>query len=136
MIGVYCNTSNYNVVMEISKEIKKLINAKIIVGGPQATIDGKQPLNNPAIDYAIFGEAEETFKELISAIKENKIDLKDIDGISWRKDGIIITNKPREWIKNLDDIPFPARHLLKLELYKASPQHYKELPYFNMTASR
>ncbi len=136
VIGMYCNTSNYNVVMELSKEIKKSMDIKIVVGGPQATIDGKQPLSNPAIDYVIFGEAEETFKELINAIKENREDLGDIDGISWRKNNIIITNKPREWIKNLDDIPFPARHLLKLELYSPSPQHYKELPYFNMTASR
>ena len=135
IIGMYCNTSNYNVVMGISKEIKKSLNVKIIVGGPQATIDGKHPLTNESIDYVIFGEAEETFKELVHAIEENKMDLYGIGGLSWRN-GMIITNKPRAWIKNLDELPFPARHLLKLDLYSPSPQHYRELPYFNMTASR
>ena len=48
----------------------------------------------------------------------------------------MIVNGPRPWIKDLDSLPFPARHLLDLSLYHPGPPHYRELPHFNMTASR
>ncbi|MAG50334.1 B12-binding domain-containing radical SAM protein, partial [archaeon] len=65
------------------------------------------------------GEGEETFYELIKAIDENK-DLEEVNGIVFRKNNEIIKTKPRELIKNLDEIPFPARDLLDLKLYESS----------------
>ena len=36
----------------------------------------------------------------------------------------------------MDEIPFPARHLIDINKYKPSPQHYKRLPMTTMITSR
>jgi magnesium-protoporphyrin IX monomethyl ester (oxidative) cyclase len=138
LIGIYCNSSNFSTVLTLSKAIKEKINTKILIGGPQVTIGKDTPANTP-IDYLIYGEAEFSFVELLDALNKevNDDELKNILGIGFKnKDGKMIVNGPRPWIKDLDTLPFPTRHLLDLSLYNPGPPHYRELPYFNMTASR
>jgi len=66
-----------------------------------------------SLDIIIVGEAEETLKEIL----EEK-PVADIKGICYR-DGVAAkyTGK-RPFIKNLDEIPFPARHLVDNNLFK------------------
>ncbi|MFH0754508.1 MAG: radical SAM protein [Candidatus Omnitrophota bacterium] len=66
----------------------------------------------PALDVVIRQEEELTALELISGK-----DIKDIAGITHRFGPGIVRNQDRAFIDNLDDLPFPARHLLKNELY-------------------
>ena len=42
-------------------------------------------------------------------------DYYDVLGTTCRKDGKIVKNPDRPYIENLDDIPFPARHLWPAE---------------------
>ena len=51
------------------------------------------------------------FKELFDALIHKK-DIADVKGISYRRDGRIITNDSRLEILNLDEIPFDNRDLL------------------------
>jgi radical SAM superfamily enzyme YgiQ (UPF0313 family) len=44
----------------------------------------------------------------------------NIEGISYRRNGEIVHNEARERIRNLDELPFPARHLLKMNRYKTT----------------
>jgi len=62
-----------------------------------------KPLNN--IDSVCRGEYDYTVVELAKTIEEKK-SLKKVDGLSFRKDKKIIHNRPREFIKNLDELPF------------------------------
>lgn len=66
-----------------------------------------------ALDIIIVGEAEETLKEILE-----KKSLAEIKGICYR-DGVAAkyTGK-RPFIKSLDEIPFPARHLVDNNLFK------------------
>lgn len=66
-----------------------------------------------ALDIIIVGETEETLKEVLE-----KNPLAEIKGICYR-DGVVAkyTGK-RPFIKNLDEIPFPARHLVNNSLFK------------------
>lgn len=73
----------------------------------------------PAIDILVFGEGEETAVELARAI-ENKKELSGILGIIFRQNGGLVKTAPRALIKNLDSVPFPARDLIDMSLYKKS----------------
>ncbi len=59
------------------------------------------------LDIAIVGEPELTLLEIAS-----DKDLKEIKGICYRKNGGIHTNPGRPFIKDIDQLPFPSRHLM------------------------
>lgn len=64
------------------------------------------------LDIVVCGESEEVIYEIAKGR-----DLKEVKGIIYRKGREIIKNSARPLLKNLDNLPFPARELLKKELY-------------------
>lgn len=70
------------------------------------------------LDIIVKGEGEETMKEIVETVKTGA-DVSAIKGIVFRaKDGSVLENMDRPLIKDLDSLPFPARHLLPMEAYK------------------
>ena len=59
---------NVEEILKLSENIKKINkNVKIILGGPEVTYQSEKILKeNPAVDYVIIGEGEETFPALIN----------------------------------------------------------------------
>ena len=98
-------------VFEIVK--KKKPNAVLIAGGPHVTIAGEKVMrDNPEIDYAFSGEAEEALLEFIKAFFSEAKDFSKIKGLMYRdKDKIHFTGKANR-IDNLDALPVPNRELL------------------------
>lgn len=83
-------------------------------GAHFATLDVATLERAPALDLVLRGEIEETCLEL-AADKP----LYDVAGITWRgADGAIHRNREREFARELDALPFPARHLARNELYR------------------
>ena len=66
----------------------------------------------PALDVVLRGEYEETIGEVARAG-----DLSLTTGISYRMNGSVHRNEVRPFNEDLDRLPFPARHLLRNELY-------------------
>lgn len=137
VVGITMLTPMYlracEIIKKIRKENKKI---KIIVGGPHVTIMPERTLKeNKEIDVAMHGEGEITIIELIKAFERNK-SLKNIKGIAYRSKDKVIMNKPREFIKNLDEIPLPARHLLPMKVYNPAPTYYRRLPSYIIMTSR
>jgi len=99
-------------------QIVKKINPKIpvIVGGAHASALPNLVLNDNNIDILVKGEGENTFLDIISHEESGK-DLLNIPGTMVREGKKVKINPPREFIKDLDSIPFPARHLLPMNLY-------------------
>lgn len=95
-------------VAEIVKEVDKDITT--IVGGNHSTVAPEEFLNH--MDIACRGEGEYVMLDLANGKPLNKI-----DGISYKYRGKIKANKPRKWIMNLDELPFPAYHLVNMEKY-------------------
>ncbi len=63
----------------------------------------------------IRNEGEYTMLELAQRVEAGK-DYRDVIGTTVRsKDGAIVRNPKRAHIENLDELPFPARHLWPLE---------------------
>ncbi len=105
-VGITMLTANYAAarnIARITQDIDKRI--KIIVGGTHPTLDPEGTLSVAEFDYAIRGEGEFTFLELI-----NGLDEAEIKGLSLRKDGKVVHNEDRPFIQNLDALPFPERN--------------------------
>lgn len=95
-------------------EILKIVNPKlkIILGGPEVSFDGGKILEeNSFIDFIVYGEGEETFKELIDHFVHNNEDYEDIKGLIYSQGNRIIKNPPRPLIKDLDIIPSPYKEI-------------------------
>ncbi|KPA10930.1 Fe-S oxidoreductase [Candidatus Magnetomorum sp. HK-1] len=85
--------------------------AKGIIGGCHVTACPEQTLSSfKSFDIGVISEGEETFPELITAIKNN-MDIHSIKGICYRKDTDIILTQPRTFIEDINTIPEPAWHL-------------------------
>jgi radical SAM superfamily enzyme YgiQ (UPF0313 family) len=102
-------------IASICKQYDK--NLPVVMGGPHISIKHEEVLEIcPDVDFLVRGEGEETFLELVRAVRakwgNKNATFNDIKGISYKKNGKIIHNSPREFIKDLDSIPFPARDLL------------------------
>jgi radical SAM superfamily enzyme YgiQ (UPF0313 family) len=70
-------------------------------------------------DIGVIGEGEETLSELLRVfIREGAWlapVLKNIKGIIFREREILHYTGPREPVKNIDDLPYPARDLVPME---------------------
>lgn len=96
------------------KEANKKI--PIAVGGAHMTIM-KEKVFSPSFDFGFIGEAEESWPKFLKFYGEGK-DVSDIKGILYRRNGKVIYTGPSIFDRNLDLLPFPARHLLNMERYK------------------
>lgn len=117
VIGINWFFSSQNDAVDITTQYlkDKFPNIPITVGGPQPSSEPAQTLKDyPAVDIVVYGEGEITLLELLN--KKLK-DLPSILGIVYRDNNQIIQNERRPLIKNLDDLSFPARNLLKFKNY-------------------
>ena len=102
-------------LLDIFKKI--LPETKIVVGGPHFTFTAEDVLSNyDAVDYVVRGEGEYTMMKLATALEKDCVPM-DLDGISYRYDGNVVSNPDASLIENLDELPYPARHLVNLEEY-------------------
>lgn len=114
VISVGTPTVDYDLsVCEIAKKIKpKTIT--IAKGAHFDVFDEESMKKFPHLDLVIRHEVEATMLDLLE-----KESLCLIPGITYRdKDNKIIRNINRKLFKDIDSLPFPARNLLKNELYK------------------
>lgn len=118
----------------VKKNSKK---TRVFVGGAHPTIIGPKLLKDmPDVDIAIFQEGEATIVELVQFLEKDR-PLDQVKGIAFRSaGGEIISTGFRELIKDLDDIPFPARHLVNMKKYVPTPGQFFKLPVLSMVASR
>lgn len=86
----------------------------LVVGGPHVTVFMQDIFGQiPEADFAVFGEGELTFLDLADSLSGKKANFR-IPGVLTRE----LINPPREFIGDLDSLPFPARHLLPNRCYK------------------
>lgn len=105
-------TSAIEDVLSYAKIVKEY-GCTTVIGGWHPTLAVEQTLLSPWIDIVVRGEGEFTFRELIeTGSPEN------VKGLSYLKNGKIIHNPDRPFLKNLDELKVPARHLVKDYKYK------------------
>lgn len=113
-VGVTAVTISINNASKLIKELKqkdpKLV---IILGGAHITSAPNETVRRLGnfFDIAVMGEGEITILELLEVL-EKKEKLSKVNGIAYFKNKKLVLTKPREFIKDLDSLPFPAWDLL------------------------
>ncbi|HTY44765.1 MAG TPA: radical SAM protein [Patescibacteria group bacterium] len=109
-------TTNFRPNIEWIRAIKKQVDLPVIAGGPQPSIYPAETLTYGQIDFCVIGEGWETLPELLECLP-GKGDCKDVKGIAYRENGELVLTQARQAKLNINDAPFPARHLLPNEKY-------------------
>jgi radical SAM superfamily enzyme YgiQ (UPF0313 family) len=100
----------------IIKSINK--NIRVVLGGPHVHLFPDETINLENVDFLVLGEGEVVFKDLLDNIEDLSV-LKKIPGLVFKEDGKIVNTGIQPAIKDLDALPFPARHLVPYEKYSS-----------------
>jgi radical SAM superfamily enzyme YgiQ (UPF0313 family) len=105
--------------------------AVTILGGPHLTLMPEESMERQEVDLVVRGEAEETIIEVVRALEDTgqrgdqatRLYLPDepwerIPGLCYRNlAGEVVHNPARVLRQDVEDIPWPAYHLFKIERY-------------------
>ena len=101
--------SEINYITEIAGYIKKKYDIFTILGGVHVTISPEERFLD-IFDTICIGEGENALLELTQKL-EKKEDITSIQNLWFKRNGKIIRNQCREFIQNLDELPFVDRDL-------------------------
>jgi len=140
ILGISCSYSvDINNAMKIAEITKAVGKIPVIIGGAHSCALPQETLENENIDYVVIGEGEETLSLLLKNIEKSQTP-DHIDGLCFKKNGNLIINPRQNYISQLDDLPFPARHLFSMDKYINSKKIHgfqlKRTPYTTMITSR
>lgn len=107
-------------------------NSLLVFTGPAPTYFVERFLKDKNT-LIVRGESELTLLELVKTLDKRQ-ETNQIAGISFKKNGNIMHNPARPLIENLNDLPFPARHLANKNLY-CNPK-LLQLPFTALQTSR
>lgn len=135
-VGITASTTMISFAALLADKIKEQFpHIVTIIGGPHISALPEETIGRfPSFDIGVYGEGEKTLFEIID---RGKID-NTVHGIVFRDNGIVRKTVPREYIDNLDDLPFPAFDLLPgfPDFYKPTPNNYSCLPVASVISSR
>lgn len=102
------NLYRFAAVAEAYRQVKP--DGWIVFGGPHVANQAERVCRlYPAVDVVVNGEGEFVFRDLLEACLGgiDKSELDHIPGISFQRDGRVVTTAERDRIANLEDIPSP-----------------------------
>lgn len=104
----------YKLADKIKSEIKGI---KVFAGGPFISSEPCRVLSESMVDGIITGEGEEAFAEIIGALLKSQ-PLEPIKNYGYRqKNGEIVINGQRDFIKDIDKLPLPDYSIIDVEKY-------------------
>lgn len=116
-------------------EMAKAAGCKVIVSSSDSTDHFEKYLDHKA-DHVILGEAEQTLLELVDAIRTGNRDTSNIAGHVMRVNGNTLRTMSRPVMHTLDDLPFPAWDLVRIEDYRQAWQQKSGYFSINMGTTR
>jgi anaerobic magnesium-protoporphyrin IX monomethyl ester cyclase len=120
IVGIYVNLmTKLNVIrlMEFIKSSFEFARTKIILGGPELRNNAEAYLSAGA-DLLVVGEGEITFAEVCEYILDTGHRPEHLPGTAVLDEaGRVQINPERALIRDIDTLPFPARHKIDLKAY-------------------
>ena len=119
LVGVSCTfSSEIKSVLHTCREVKKTLgDIPTVVGGLHPSFYPESVLKESSVDFVVMGEGEYRMLKLIQALNACK-GLNCIDGLAYKSsEGVLVIQPMDGNIENLDVLPLPARHLLKMDIY-------------------
>lgn len=112
VIGITALTTKFGAVIQTAKFCKEVLpNVPIIVGGAHASTMPGLTAKIPEVDFVLRGESDESFPELLDAIRD-KGDFSKIAGLTYKVGDKILHNHDRVFAQNLDALALPDRGAL------------------------
>lgn len=103
---------------------KRFPKALIVAGGEHITACAEYVLKDcPSLDLCVRGEGEESFLNIVTTHLSGG-DVTQLDGLVFRKNGLVQFNPPRNRIRDIDSIPEPYWDDLPLEKYLSAGCSY------------
>jgi anaerobic magnesium-protoporphyrin IX monomethyl ester cyclase len=103
----------------------------LLGGGAHASSFPEETLQDLALDIVVVGEGDYTLPEILSGKQWRKI-----KGICFKQKGKIIMTRRKDFIENLDQLPYPSWSLYDLPRYQTSPLLSRANPAGWMETSR
>lgn len=138
VVAITAKTPSFNNALQTARLLKEIApEAVLVVGGSHPTAMPEHAAAPAVFDYLVLGEGEETFRELLNHLDGNGRAPEEIAGLAFNLGNNLHFTPPRQPIKDLDTIPFPARHLLPpLTAYSPTAASYRQLPMVHIMTSR
>ncbi len=107
VIGLACYIWNVDAILNLAAMLKKVLpGAVIVLGGPEVSYDPEDVMAaNPAVDYIVCGEGEETLAALLAALAAAR-PAAGIPGLAYRRGGAVVAGAPQV-VGDLAALPFP-----------------------------
>lgn len=115
LLGMSLISMEYKSYYQLLSDVKKHApEVKLVVGGPHVTILREKVLEEcPAIDYGVTFEGEGTLVDLV----RGTIPTAEIKGLIHRQGDRIVYNGDRDFVTNLDTIPWPRYDKFEMKKY-------------------
>lgn len=120
LLGIYTNLMTRPRVVELIGRLREELGSNapvILLGGPEVTAHVEKFLEHGA-DVVAIGEGERTTEELARVIASGG-EFGAVDGIAFQNEqGEVVRTRPRTLLKDLAELPVPARDLIDIDLYQ------------------
>ena len=116
LIGFTITTHMFHNTLNWIRRYKAALRKPVMVGGVHVGLYANETLAHPEIDYALIGEAEANLPRFLEALEKGE-DLKQVPGLCFRRDGSVVVTGLNDDGRDIDAIPFPARHHLPNDRY-------------------
>lgn len=116
LLGFSITTISFHPVLHWINRFKAATGLPVLVGGEQVRLYPFETMSHMSIDFCIVGEADLPLPQFISAFRERR-PFDGIKSLGFRENGRAVIDQTLQGIPDIDLVPFPARHLIKNELY-------------------
>ena len=120
LVGLsFLSTTSYPYAKLLVRQIRAAdTRVRLAFGGVFATLNASLvKLQCPEVDFVCRGDGEQLILDLLERLD----DPSDVAGLTWAKDGQLVSNPNRMLDRNLDQWPFPDRDSLPLDFVESMP---------------
>ncbi len=136
IVGLTAYTTTFAHAMAAAEKVKEAFpQALLVVGGPHPSVRPEECLASPAIDAAVRGEGEETFRRIVECASAGG-DLSGVPNLLYKRNGEVIATATEPQFLDPEALPFPARDLVDMRLYRPAHGAFRRLPATNMITAR
>ncbi len=120
LVGLsFLSTTSYPYAKILARQIRAVDGeVRLAFGGVFATLNAELVKGQcPEVDFVCRGDGEQLILDLLECLD----DPAEVAGLTWSKDGSVISNPNRPLDRDLDQWPFPDRESLPLDFVESMP---------------
>lgn len=136
VVGITATSPIFHKAVKLAEGLKvRSFKSPILIGGEHVNIFKKDAFFD-CFDYGFFGESDRTFADFLDIVEKGGRSFDAMRGFLYREGGKVIQTAPADRIEDLDELEFPAMHLLKKNAYRMTFAKFKPRYYLPIMATR